>query len=89
MTTEQQLKQWVEHFTDLLNRSAPEEQPNISQAEVDLPMSVEKPSKEEIKKAIRTLKNVKAAGPDGIPAEALTAYIDTATDILHNLFAKI
>ena len=45
MTTEQQLKQWVEHFTDLLNRSAPEEKPNISQAEVDLPISVEKPSK--------------------------------------------
>ena len=89
MTTEQQLNQWVEHFTDLLNRPTPEEQPNISQAEVDLPISVEKPSKEEIKKAIRTLKNGKAAGPDGIPAEALKADIDTATDILHNLFAKI
>ena len=73
MTTEQQLKQWVEHFTDLLNRPAPEEQPNISQAEVDLPISVEKPSKEEIKKAIRTLKNGKAARPGEIPAEALKA----------------
>ena len=89
MTTEQQLKRWVEHFNDLLNRPAPEEQPNISQAEVDLPISVEKPSKEEIKKAITTLKNGKAAGPDGIPAEALKADIDTASDILHNLFAKI
>ena len=89
MTTEQQLNQWVEHFTDLLNRPTPKEQPNISQAEVDLPISVEKPSKEEIKRAIRTLKNGKAAGPDGIPAEALKADIDTATDILHNLFAKI
>ena len=64
MTTKQQLKQWVEHFTDLLNRPAPEEQPNILQAEVDLPISVEKPSKEDIMKAIRTLKNGKAAGPD-------------------------
>ena len=89
MTTEKQLKQWVEHFTNLLNRPTPEEQPNISQAEVDLPISVEKPSKEEIKRAISTLKNGKAAGPDGIPAEALEADIDTATDILHNLFAKI
>ena len=75
MTKEQQLKRWVEHFTDLLNRPAPEEQPNISQAEVDLPISVELQSKEEIKKAIRTLKNGKAAGPDGIPAEALKADI--------------
>ena len=57
ITTEQQLKQWVEHFTGLLNPPAPEEQPNISQAEVDLPISVEKPPKEEIEKAIRTLKN--------------------------------
>ena len=47
MTTDQQLKRWVEHFTDLLNRPAPEEQPNISQADVDLPISVGKPSKEE------------------------------------------
>ena len=76
-------------FADLLNHPAPEEQPNISQAEVDLSISVEKPSKEEIKKAIRTLKNGKAAGPDGIPAEALKADIETATDILYNLFAKI
>ena len=89
MTTDQQLKRWVEHFTDLLNRPAPEEQPNISQADVDLPISVGKPSKEEIKKATRTLKNGKAAGPNGIPAEALKADIDTATDILHNLFAKL
>ena len=89
MTTEQQLKQWVEHFTDLLNRPTPKEQPNISQAEVDLPISVKKPSKEELKKAIRTLKNGKAAGPNEIPAEALKADIDTATDILHNLYAKI
>ena len=63
---------------------------NISQAEVDLPISIEKTSKEEIKKAIRTLKNGrKAAGPDGITAEALKADIDTATDILHNLSVKI
>ena len=89
MTTEQQLKRWVEHFTDLLNCPAPEEQPNILQAEVNLPISVEKPSKLEIKKAIRTLKNGKAAGPDGMPAEALKTDIDPATVILHNLFAKI
>ena len=56
---------------------------------MDLPISVEKPSKEEIKKAVRTLNNGKAAGPDGIPAQALKADIDTATDILHNLFTKI
>ena len=73
MTTEQQLNQWIEHFTDLLNRPTPEEQHNISQAEVHLPICVEKLSKEEIKKAIRTLKNGKAAGPDGIPTEALKA----------------
>ena len=57
----------------------------ISQAEVDLPISVEKPSTEEIKKEIRTLKNGKAADPDGIPADALKADIDTAPDVLHNL----
>ena len=42
-----------------------------------------------IKKTIKTLKNGKATGPDGIPAEALKADIETAADILHNLFGKV
>ena len=43
----------------------------------------------EIRKAIKPLKNGKAAGPDDIPAETIKADMDTAVNILHGLFSKI
>nr|KAG5698609.1 hypothetical protein BaRGS_027120 [Batillaria attramentaria] len=43
----------------------------------------------EIIKAIKSLKSGKAAGPDGIPPEALKADIQTSTDMLHPLLRKI
>ena len=88
-TTEDQLKRWAEHFRELLNRPAPETAPDIPPAEFDLPISCDKPSKAEIRKAIKTLRNGKAAGPDSIPAEAIKADVETATNILHDLFSKI
>ena len=36
-----------------------------------------------------SLKNGKAAGPDEIPAEAIKADIETATNIVYSLFSKI
>nr|KAG5687076.1 hypothetical protein BaRGS_017094 [Batillaria attramentaria] len=47
------------------------------------------PTKTEIIKAIKSLKSGKAAGPDGIPPEALKADIQTSTDMLHPLLRKI
>ena len=44
---------------------------------------------EEIKKAIRTLNNGKAAGPDGIPAEAMKAAQEVSMEVFHPLFEKI
>ena len=43
----------------------------------------------EIKKAITSLKNGRAAGPDEIPAEAIKAAMETATNMLYSLFNKI
>nr|KAG5686382.1 hypothetical protein BaRGS_018690 [Batillaria attramentaria] len=88
-TTEEQLKRWAEHFRELLNRPIPETPPDIPPAETELPINCDKPSKAEIRKAIMTLKNGKAAGPDEIPAEAIKADIETAVNMLHNLFSKI
>ena len=36
-----------------------------------------------------TLRNGKAAGPDEIPAKAIKADVETATNMLHSLFSKI
>ena len=88
-TTEEQLNRWAEHFRELLNRPAPESPPDIPPAEEDLDINCNKPTKTEIKKAIMSLKNGKAAGPDDIPAEAIKADPETATNMLYTLFTKI
>ena len=92
-TTEDQLKQWVKHFRELLNRLAPDTPPDIPPAippaEEELPISCDNPSKAEIRKAINALKNGKAAGPDKVPAEAIKADVETAVYMLHSLFSKI
>ena len=88
-TTNKQLKRWAEHFRELLNRPTPDSPPDIPPAETELPISCDKPSKTEIKKAIMTLRSGKAAGPDEIPAEAIKADIETAVQMLYSLFSKI
>ncbi|VDP22727.1 unnamed protein product [Schistosoma margrebowiei] len=44
---------------------------------------------EEIRMAVRQIKNGKAAGPDNIPFEALKSDIKVTADMLHLLFKKI
>ena len=88
-TTNEQLKRWAEHFRELLNRPTPDSPPDIPPAETELPISCDKPSKTEIKKAIMTLRSGKAAGPDETPAEAIKADIETAVQMLYSLFSKI
>nr|KAG5711950.1 hypothetical protein BaRGS_026391 [Batillaria attramentaria] len=53
-----------------------------------LDISTNPPTKTEIIKAIKFLKSGKAAGPDGIPPEALKADTQTSTDMLHPLLRK-
>ena len=74
---------------ELLNRPTPDSPPDIPPAETELPISCDKPSETEIKKAIMTLRSGKAAGPDEIPAEAIKADIETAVQMLYSLFSKI
>ena len=88
-TTKEQLKQWAEHFRELLNRPTPDSPPDIPSAETELPINCDKPSKAEIKKAIMTLRSGNVAGPDEIPAEAIKVDIETAVNMLYSLFSKI
>ena len=87
--TEKQLDRWTEHFEELLNRPAPLNPPTINEAEKDLEIDCGPPTKDEIKKAIKKLKNGKAAGPDGIPSEALKVDVEATAEILLPLFRKI
>ena len=88
-TTKEQLKRWAEHFRELLNSPAPDSPPDIPPAETELPISCDKPSKAEIKKAVMTLRSGNAAGLDEIAAEAIETEIATTVNMLHSLFSKI
>ena len=54
---EGQKKRWMEHFEELLNRSAPQDPPDISPASDDLPVDCDPPTKKEIYQAIKQQKN--------------------------------
>ncbi|VDO49349.1 unnamed protein product [Schistosoma margrebowiei] len=81
---QQQRNRWVEYFGELLNRLAPMNPPDIEVAHTDLPINVNPPTKEEIRMAVRQIKNGKAAGPDKIPAEALKPNCNS-TDSLRTI----
>ena len=82
-------ERWVEHFSALLNRQAPINPAFIPPAETNLDINCNAPSIEEIKSAIKSLKNNKAAGPDNITAEILKADVNLSAEILHPLIHKI
>ncbi|VDP73687.1 unnamed protein product [Schistosoma curassoni] len=86
---QQQRNRWVEYFEELLNRPVPMNPPDIEAALTDFPIDVNPPTKEEIKMAVRQIKNGKAVGPDNILAEALKSDIEVTTNMLHLLFKKI
>ena len=88
-TAEDQLKRWAEHFWELLNQPAPLDPPNIPPSNTVLLLNCNKSSKSEIGAVIQATKNGKAAGPDGVPAEALKSDMSTSVDILYRLFARI
>ena len=49
-SAEERLKRWVEHFSELLNRPAPEDRPDIPPAETELPINCGKSTRREITK---------------------------------------
>ena len=90
MTSDEgQRKRWMEHFEEILNRPPPQTVPDIPPAEEPLCINTNPPTKAEIIKAIKSLKNGKAPGPDGIPPEALKTDPTAAAEMLHPFLAKI
>jgi Reverse transcriptase (RNA-dependent DNA polymerase)/Domain of unknown function (DUF6451)/Endonuclease/Exonuclease/phosphatase family len=86
---EQQRSRWKEHFEELLNRPEPRNPPDIEAADIDLLIDCNTPTKAEIYMAIKQLRNGKAPGPYGIPAEALKIDLETSVEMLYPLFMKI
>ena len=86
---EARLKRWKEHFEKVLNREAPEDPPEEEEAPEELDISEEPPSIEEIKKALRTLRNGKAPGADQITPEMLKADPEETSKELKRIFDLI
>ena len=77
------------HCEELLNRQIPPNLPDIDPAHTDLNISCGQPTREEIRKAIKLLRNGKAAGPHNKPAQTLRADLENSIEVLHPLFTRI
>ncbi|CAH8556828.1 unnamed protein product [Heterobilharzia americana] len=86
---EKQRKQWADHFKKLLNRPPPTLRPEIPPAAAELQVNINPPTKMEVLNAIKLLKCGKAAGPDGIPPEALRTDAETTAYMLTPLLQKV
>jgi hypothetical protein len=80
---------WREHFEEVLNRPEPLTPASVEEPSENLKVNIEPPTIDEIKEAIKHLKNGKAPGPDNLNAELFKADPDTAAEALHPLFDSI
>ena len=85
------IRRWEEHFCELLNRPEPESLTNwlpIQTAEIQ----VLPPTREEIKVAVKSLKNNKAPGNDNLPAELFKnggeALINQLEILIHEIWKE-
>ena len=85
---EYQLARWKEHFQEVLNRTVSEQRPQLNPGD-PLDINIREIIKEEIHKALNSLKNGKAAGTDNIPAEALKEGGTGIINQLHQLLNLI
>ncbi|KAI5729125.1 hypothetical protein M8J77_025799 [Diaphorina citri] len=86
-----QIKRWQEYFKELFQNNSQEEVREEDEENVneDNRINCDPPTKSEICKAVKELKNGKSPGVDHIPAEVLKSNPDTTAEILHGLFKKI
>ena len=82
----EQKKCWMECFREILNKPPPEEDADIQEAADDLDINTAVPEKEQITKAIKSLKNGKAPGNDNFNKELFKVL---AATILQTLLAAI
>ena len=77
------------HFEGVLNRPPPSSIANILPTENPLLVNCNTPTEEEVRRAILILHNGKAAGPDGIPAEALKTAPYISAAMLGNIIERV
>ena len=90
LKVEDKLRCWKEHFERVLNRDDPETEAIITPSSELLNIDTDPPNVEEIKRAIKVLKDGKTPGIDQIYAEMLKAdeqiIATVLTDILRDIW---
>ena len=80
---------WKEHFQTILNRPEPTETAQIRAAEEDVDVNTDQPTLEEVKMAIKVMRNGKAPGSDGVTAEMLKVEDTVTPRLLTQIFSDI
>lgn len=88
------MAKWHEYFREVLNRLTEEDAKNSKDEDIEEEndrnaISTEEPTTNEVKAAIRNLKNGKASGVDNILAEIIKADRDIVASMLTPLIANI
>jgi hypothetical protein len=90
LTKEHQIqKRWEEHFSEVLNREPPSRPVRIERGTPNEEINIDNITEEEIKWAIKRLKNKKAPGIDNISSEMLKADMETSVKRLKKIYDKI
>ena len=85
----EQEKRWMEHFKEVFNQPPPVEQIEIEENDEITEISAEKPSRNEIRTAVLSLKKNKAPGTDSVQAELIQADPEIAATVFGDLFDDI
>ena len=87
------LERWAEHYEKMLNHPSAKISPELddlaAHATPDPNVKEDASSLNEVKMAIKKLKNGRAPGPDDIPAELLKCAMEPVSKALHKLFCKV
>ena len=86
---DKKLNRWSDYFEELLNKPPPISSHSPSTPKPPTKIDESPPETNEIKEAIKLLKNGKAPGSDNIHPEMLKADIDLISSILQPLLAEI
>jgi hypothetical protein len=82
------LARWKEHLEEHLNEGSKSEQPTRPVDLRDDGVDIDLPSREEIERVLKYLKNNKAAGTDSIAAELLKNGGPNLVDALHEVIQQ-
>ena len=83
------LARWREHFSELLNHAPPLSTPFMASCGEEYGCSTTAPTVEEVLSVLKSLRNNKAPGEDGIPAEIYKAEPDIFAAWLHRVFSVV